>query len=294
MSQPTATSKLESVEAERVRLAITRLQALPAFFPTVQKALRLLDDPGSSNVEIQRVIASDAAVTARLLQLANSAYFGFRNRVSTVSLALTLVGHVRVATLMRRFLLDELMQMLSGRKPAARQIRELSQVTAAAAHNIAERLLRDDREEVLLAGLLHNIGELMLLSEFRELYEQSQRLEKTMAAAQARRMVFGVDSNIVGRWLLEAWELPEYFCATVEHWPDPWAVRFPAAPAAVIAMVHAGRLLAEAWIAERPTGEVRDSFSPRLLSTLEVDREFLADLYEQLGKEVDRVQHPLT
>jgi len=280
-------------DPERVRLAISRLRALPAFYPAVQKAQRLLDDPLTSDSQIQRVIATDQALAARVLQLANSAYFGLASRVTTVSLALTLIGRNRVSTLLRRFLVEEMIHMLSGHRPAATRIREMSVVTATAAHSMAERMLRDDKEEILLAGLLHNVGELVLLSQFREDYEETLRRQQQIPQGKAEMAIFGVESPLVGKWLLEAWGFPEFFPAVVEHWPDPWEARFPHAAVVAITIVHAARRMAEWWLAGRGREEVGALCSARLLSTLEVGREFLVDLYEQLPADIERVKGTL-
>lgn len=294
MLQVQATRPISApADPERVRLAIARLRALPAFYPTVQKAQRLLDDPLTSDSQIQQVITTDQVVAARVLQLANSAHFGLSSRVTTVSLALTLIGRQRVSTLLRRFLVEEMIHMLSGHKPAATRIREISVVTATAAHSMAERMLRDDREEILLAGLLHNVGELVLLSQFRTDYEEMLRLQRQVTSGEAEMTIFGVESPLVGKWLLEAWGFPEYFSAVVEHWPDPWEVRFPKAPVVAITVVHAARRMAEWWLAGRGSEEVEALCSTRLLSTLEVGREFLLDLYAQLPAEVGRVKGTL-
>jgi HD-like signal output (HDOD) protein len=284
---------LAPADPERVWLAISRLQALPAFYPTVQKAQRLLEDPETSNSQIQQVIATDQVVAARVLQLANSAYFGFSSRVTTVSLALTLIGRDGVSTLLRRFLVEEMIHMLSGHKPAATRIREISVVTATAAHSMAERMLRDDKEEILLAGLLHNVGELVLLSQFREDYEEVLRVRQRVSWREAELAIFGVDSPLVGKWLLEAWGFPEYFPTVVEHWPDPWEVLFPHAPVVAITVVHTARRMAEWWLEGRGREEVETLCSTRLLSTLEVGREFLLDLYGQLPAEIGRVKGTL-
>lgn len=294
MLQVQATRRISGpADPERVRLAISRLRALPAFYPTVQRAQRLLDDPLSSDSQIQQVVATDQAVAARVLQLANSAYFGLSSRVTTVSLALTLIGRERVSTLLRRFLVEEMIHMLSGHRPAATRIREISVVTATAAHSMAERMLRADKEEILLAGLLHNVGELVLLSQFREDYEEMLRMQRQIPRREAEMAIFGVDSPLVGKWLLEAWEFPEFFPAVVEHWPDPWEVLFPHAPVVAITVVHTARRMAEWWLEGRGREEVEALCSTRLLSTLEVGREFLLDLYAQLPAEIGRVKGTL-
>ncbi len=294
MLQLQATRRISApADPDRVRLAISRLRALPAFYPTVQKAQCLLNDPLTSNAQIEQVMSTDQAVAARVLQLANSAYFGLASRVTTVSLALTLIGRERVSTLLRRFLVEEMIHMLSGHKPAATRIREISVVTATAAHSMAERMLRADKEEILLAGLLHNVGELVLLSQFRADYEEMLRRQRQIPRREAEMAMFGVDSPLAGRWLLEAWGLPEYFLAIVEHWPDPWEVRFPPAPVVSITLVHTARRMAEWWLEGRGREEVEAFCSTRLLSTLEVGREFLLDSYSQLPAEIERVKGTL-
>ncbi|HYM12459.1 MAG TPA: HDOD domain-containing protein [Bryobacterales bacterium] len=285
----------------RIQQAIARLQALPAFYPTVQKALRLIADPLSGNSHIQQVISTDQAISARILELANSAYFGHYSEVRTLSLALTLVGREKLATVLRRFLSEELLSMLSGRKPAASHIREMSVATAAVAHAMAERLVRSDKEELLLAGLLHNIGELVLLSQFRDQYEQMLRLGDRLPRAEAEKAAFGVESGLVGKWLLEAWSFPPLFPALIERLADPWSANFPEAPLTAIAIVYTARQLAEHWIADdrpaTPAAPQAEAFAQslpaRLLSTLEVDGQFLADLYVQLPGELARISEVL-
>lgn len=280
--------RTEPLGTARIRQAIARLETLPAFYPTVQKALRLLDDPATADTQIQQIIYGDPVLTSRVLKWANAAYFGSGSDVYTISLALTLAGREKFATLLYRFLAEELIHTVSGDRPAATKIREMSVATAAAAHSMAERLLRSDKEEILLAALLHNIGELMLVSHFRDSYETMRRVAGAIPRAEAEKVVFGAESPLVGKWLLEAWGFPPFYPAIVEHCADPWAAHFPGPPIAAIAVVHTARRLAEAWLGGMPATVVTESFSLRLLSTLEVDRDFLADLYLQLPAEIER------
>jgi HD-like signal output (HDOD) protein len=277
-------------DERRIRQAIARLRALPAFYPTIQKVLHLLDDPLSTTGHLQQMLSSDQAIAARVLKLANSAYFGFHSQVRTVSLAVTLVGRDRVRTLLHRFLADELTYMLSGRRPAAAQIRDLSLATAAAARAIAERALPQHSEELLVAGLLHNVGDHLLLSQFRERYETMLDMAEQMPRAEAEKSAFAVESRLAGRWLLEAWEFPKFFCDIVEHWESPWATAFPATPVPPLAAVHGARRLAEALLQGQKAEAPYTSFSQRLLSTLDIDRSFLLEVYLRLPQEVERLK----
>jgi len=289
----TALRRITPLEPRRMQQAIARLQALPAFYPAVHKALSLIEDPDSGDDHLRQVICSDQAMAGGVLRLANSASFGYCGQVHTISLAIQLIGRQKLATLLRRFLAEELIAMLSGRKPAAAHLREMSLATATAAYLIAEQSGRSDREEILLAGLLHNIGEFMLLYQFRDHYQEALRLHARLGRAEAEKAVFGLESRLVGKQLLEAWNFPPFFLAAGEHSADPWAADPSAAPLEAIAIIYAGRNLAEAWLAGWKADEVCVSLSPRLYTTLAVERQFLTEIYSNLPAEITRLQSAL-
>ena len=95
-----------------------------------------------------------------------------------------------------------------GREPLGDQIWEDSVGAAAACKSVGEFFPDLDADELLVGGLLHNIGEFVLLSQFREDYERAISLTDRMLHYQAQREVFGTDARQAGRWLLEAWRLP--------------------------------------------------------------------------------------
>jgi len=182
------------------------------------------------------------------------------------------------------------MGMLTGHKLAASQIRQLSLATATAAHMLAVRLSADEKEEIFLAGLLHNIGELVLLSQFRSSYEEFLRLTDRMPRAQAERAAFGVEAPTVGKWLLEAWHFPSFFAGVVERYRHPWLVSFREPPTAPVLLVHAANKLAGAWSAGVQACVLPRLLSSQLLGALEVDRQSLLEVYQRLPEEVEQAK----
>ena len=180
--------------------------------------------------------------------------------------------------------------MLSGHKPTAARIREMSVATAAAARALAERLLRQEAERFLIAGLLHNIGELLLLCEFREAYQEMLRLAENRPRPEAELQIFKIESRQAGHWLLAAWKFPAFFCDAVEHSADPWTANCPATPLADLLLVHAARRLAEALAEGQRSENLPTFFEARLLAALQVAPDFLADVYTQLPEEVHRLK----
>jgi HD-like signal output (HDOD) protein len=168
----------------RVMATLTRLRELPASAPIVHKALGLLENPDFVVAELKRTLLSDPAIAARILRLANSAYFGFRSEVQTVSQAIILLGQHRIRTLLQRILVDKLLSDLAHGRTAAAPLRNMALATATASCTLSQLLMHEDAEEMMLAGLLHNIGDLFLLSQFPAEYALAVHTPADSSASQ--------------------------------------------------------------------------------------------------------------
>jgi HD-like signal output (HDOD) protein len=187
-------------------------------YPVVQKALKQLDDHNITSSGLQQTLIADPASIMRVLKLANSAYFSARGQVKTVAAAITLIGFERLRSLLRCVLVSGLFEMLSTRRPAAMKIRARALATAGMSHQIARGFDNVDAEEWLVAGLLHNIGELTLSWVSPEMYASSLKLSDSLPRREAQDLIFGVDSHRVGCWVLDNWcfrrgSLAEHFRA---------------------------------------------------------------------------------
>lgn len=232
----------------RVQAALSKLRELPAAAPVVHKALKLMENPDSAINDLKKTLMGDQAVAARILRLANSAYFGFRSEVQTVSQAVVLLGQERIRTLLRRILVDKLWGEMAHGHSAAALLRERSIATATASCTMSQLLAREDAEQVLLAGLLHNIGELFLVTHFPDEFERAGELARNQPRAEAELAVFGLTAGGAGRMLVESWNFPPLYAAVVEHCDDPLSAGCPAEFAFVIALVYAGKQLARAMM----------------------------------------------
>lgn len=262
--------------------AISKLRELPASVPVVHRALAQLEDPDFLVEDLKKVLLADAALSARILRLANSAYFGFRSEVQTVSQAVVLLGQNRIRTLLRRILADNLLLELGYARSAAAPIRKMSLVTATACCALSQLLLRDDPEELLLAGLLHNLGELFFLSRFPTDHWRACRLAETRGYREASLAVFGMTSGRAGKLLLEGWGFPPLYPAAVEYIDDPFAEGCPAGMASAIALAHVGKKLAEPFIAGLDAAEAILRIPAETCDRVGLDSELLALAYHCL------------
>ena len=194
---------------------------LPSPAPVVLALYERLEH-GSAE-DIAQLVEADPAIAARLLRLANSAFYG-RSRVASIRDAVIRVGTVDVAALV---LATEVMQLFRG-IPTERwnlqQFWEHSLLTACYSQTLAPPAIQARGTPVWLCGLLHDIGRLLLVRHCPS--EYAQVLAQTDAGAtllEAEQATFGHSHAAVGAALLQAWEVPGDLAVCAARHHEPYA-----------------------------------------------------------------------
>lgn len=271
--------------ADVLRRVVKDIEKLPALLPVVQKGLAVVESDNGTSAQLERILRADPVMVARILRLANSAYFGVMTEVRTVSMAVNIIGYRKLRSLLRHILVSGLIELLSQGRPGAHRIREAALAASAASHELARRCQLEDPEELLVAGLLFNIGEIALFWSFPKEYEAilARAGDKPLEAAQ--QSLFGVDSRQVGRAVLEAWQFPAIFCEVVERWPDPLSEPAGSALRRYLAIVHVAIGLARALVSSVDPAHL--DISPEVVAELqlgeEVPQQVLAGLPESIA-----------
>ena len=172
--------------------------------------------------QLASLIARDQSLAARLLRLANSAFFAIRTRVTSIQQAVTLLGFARV----RNLVLGLSVWTAFDNDPNGRRYRNRMWVhtamVAATARTLADRT-GGDGATAFAAGLLHDVGKLVLglrlgASYWALLDEASERGEEVWKVEQE---AFGCHHATVGGWLLQLWQLPPALVDPVALHHDP-------------------------------------------------------------------------
>jgi HD-like signal output (HDOD) protein len=210
---------------------------------------RMVDDPTSSSADIGREISRDAALTARLLRIANSSAYGHQGKIATISRAITVLGvrPVRDLTLgltaIRTFdgIGNELVTMTSFWRH--------SFLCAVAAGQIAARLDNRHDDSLFVAGLLHDIGQLVLFS--RAPVPARQALLMSVDSADdtglflCEREVMGFDHGAVGLALAQTWGMPRSLQECIEFHHEPERAQEYPLEVATIHIANSVAVLAE-------------------------------------------------
>lgn len=197
---------------QTLRRVVARIQQLPSP-PTVyfrlMKDLARLD---ATTESVGAIIAQDASLTAKLLQLVNSAYFGLGRRVASVPEAVQILGFNLVRSLSVSLSLFASLNPASVGELNADRLYLHSLATGLLAQTIMAAESADPAMTAgaFTAGILHDTGKLVLASAMPELYAQAVRLaaDELMPQWQAEANIFGVSHAEVGAYLLGLWGLP--------------------------------------------------------------------------------------
>jgi HD-like signal output (HDOD) protein len=208
---------MEDEKRKRFKDALRHTKNLPTLPGIVNKLTKMADDPDTTTEQMGKVISKDHILAAKLLKLVNSAFYGFPQRISSLSSAIILLGFNVVKSLIISASIFEFMEDQDI------ELWEHSLACAVACSVIAKRLGVGEPEEVSTAGLIHDIGKVAIKMELSAEYKKitAMMAEKHISMRQAEMEVLGLDHAEAGGWLTKGWNLPAKLIEPVACHHDP-------------------------------------------------------------------------
>ena len=236
----------EPLPTTKRTIILQGLQDLPSLSDVVTKTLEATDRDTTTAGEIERLVSSDAALSAKILRVVNSAYYGLSGQVSSLGQAVVILGMQQIRNLV---LSISALSLLKGRTPELRARQQTfwlhSFATAACAQAIArhKRFGARETEMVYTAGLLHDIGKLFLFcnhsEEYLKVIEHARAEDCGLDAAE--EALLGVRHEEIGLELAKAWHFPEPLTLLIGRHEGP----FDGDPIPMLFAVHAADRLTE-------------------------------------------------
>lgn len=191
----------------------------------VTRAVDLVHSPTASAADVGEIIAQDPALTARLLKIVNSPFYGFPSRIDTVSRAITIIGTLELTDLVLGSSAVDTFSRLPTRLINMEKFWEHSLYTGVVARVLARYIRAPNTERCFVMGLLHDLGALVLFRQQPDLARQALELanERPLPLHLAEREVLGFDHGEVGAELMRFWHLPESFAEIACHHHQPSA-----------------------------------------------------------------------
>jgi putative nucleotidyltransferase with HDIG domain len=290
------TVDMSQKRSQRLRQITEKIIQLPTLPTIVTQLIALVGNPRSSAREIAQLVSTDQALTAKILKVANSAFYGFAREIATVQLAIVVLGLEMVKNL--GLSVTVLKRFSSGREHRLfdrQRFWEHAIGCGVAGRLLARRLKRNSlADEAFVAGVLHDIGKLILIEYFTDEFSEALELAQAegISIEAAEEKTLGVTHADIGGWLAEKWNLPPNLVNAIAFHHHPNLLE---APEDVVLFVH----MANALIRYNQVGSSGDKQGPQLDSQVAkffkqgqdvTDNDLLEFLSKDLGTELKKAQ----
>ena len=235
---------------------VLKVASLPQIYIKIDETL---NNPKSNNAMLAKIVEGDTALTGKLLRIANSALYNFSSKIETVNHAITILGTQQLRELVLACSVLNMFQNIPEELVTMESFWRHSVACGVAARNIANLRGDNNVEKFFVAGLLHDIGRLILLmeapKEMKQIFEIVTAKEELLYKVE--KEILGYDHATIGGLILQKWKLAPRLCEAVQFHHKPQSSdRFPVDTA----MLHVADIMANAM----KYGSSGESFVPNI------------------------------
>jgi HD-like signal output (HDOD) protein len=204
--------------------SITNVPTLPT---VIDKISRLLQNPKTSAEEIGKAVTTDQSLASKVLKLVNSAFYGFPGRINTITHAIVILGFATVKNIVLTASIFDVFRK-KGTSTSGFDLEQFwvhSIACGAASQAIARFIGFNEKEECFIAGLVHDIGKIILCQylpdEFQKIVTTTR--QKNTLFYQSEKDLFDITHQEIGGYLAERWNLPKslQYAIRFHHTPSP-------------------------------------------------------------------------
>jgi len=277
-----------SVEKESIRKRVEALKNIPTLPGIFEKITHLMQGSNTAAEDIANIISSDQVLSAKVLRVVNSVFYGFPGRISSLTHALIILGFDVVKGLM---LSTSVFDMMIAR--GFHGLWEHSLGCAVTAGVIARRTNDPNPEETSIAALLHDIGKLIIRIE---LPKESSRIDQTTAnkeisTYEAEEEILGFNHATVGGWLCKEWHLPNKLSGPIAYHHKPSLSRFDQRPTAI---VHVANVLVRGIGFGFPGDNIVPQIDPKAWEALSISDSLLEETIKEMDDKLEDAEDLLS
>jgi putative nucleotidyltransferase with HDIG domain len=225
---------------------LATFQSLPPFPQVARRAAEALSNPNAIDKDLAKIIEYDPGITANILRLCNSAYFGIKVSISSLHQAISFLGHKNLMTII---LASSSVKYYGNYTPGydleKGELWRHSVACAILSQILAQKTNQESHQALFTAGLLHDLGKLVLSIFVSEEFEQINDLVRTKGYSflEAERTVLGMDHAEVGGQIAEQWNFPKIISKAIALHHEPELIASGDSLAAIIHLADVGCLL---------------------------------------------------
>jgi len=203
---------------------LKKIDKIPAFPATVRKVWDIMKNPDYSMADLVTVIEYDQAITANILKMCNSAYFGVQRKVSNVRDAVVYLGQSNITRIVTAAGVTRFYRDVEGYRLTAKMLWEHSVAVALMSKILADRVYSREDPMLFTAGLVHDMGKI-ILGEF--VFDSMQEIMNLVANhrysfLEAEEEIIGINHAEIGGRVASNWNFPKEIIdsITYHHRPD--------------------------------------------------------------------------
>lgn len=274
---------MSSMDPKALRSRVENISTIPTIPSVLKQLSTIIENPKISLNEISHFVSQDPALTTKILQMVNSALYGFPGRISSVNHAVMLLGLNVVKGLLLSVSVFEIMHK------AMIGLREHSIGVAIASKLLARKKGLKEPEEVFVAGLLHDVGKVILTLSWPEEYDRTVRDAEASGIAifDAERRHFSETHAAVAGWLAEKWHFPAKLCECIANHHRPQTSSLAPLETSI---VHMADVLVKARGLGYSGDRLVPDVNPKAWETLGLSEEDLREILKELEDSVEQTE----
>ncbi len=266
-----------------LRRRIEQVGELPTLPHVVQKLASMIGRPNISAEEIGALIEKDQVLSAKVLRLANSPFYGFPSRIASVGHAVVVLGLSVVKGLTLCATAFDMMK-----NAGMNELWRHSLGVALTAHILGAKAGMKNPEEVFVGGLLHDIGKVVLYVKWPDVGQQITLATRNTSRSlmETEQALFEVTHADVGGWLATAWHLPTTLREPILHHHSPTAAQDAKLQTAI---VHVADVLVKGLACGNPGDDLVPPLSRQAWDLVGLDAQGLAQCLAQATEEFQTI-----
>jgi HD-like signal output (HDOD) protein len=207
--------------ASEINKVLENVSTIPTLPVVIEKITRLLQNPQTSAEELGKAITTDQALASKVLKLVNSAFYGFPGKISTITHAVVILGFSTVKNIVLTASIFDVFAKNVSRQSSfnLEKFWFHSIACGAASQCIARHIGYSEKEECFIAGLIHDVGKIVLCNYFPEEFEQVllNTTQMDCLLYESERTVLGITHEDIGGIVAARWNLPLNLQSAVKY-----------------------------------------------------------------------------
>lgn len=263
-----------------------RVKSIPSLPVVVTRVLQLVQDEKTSSAKLSKAVFQDSGLTARVLRLANSSFYGFSRPIGSVQDAITLLGHKTV----KRIAKSSSVFKILPTKNISKNIFDYqffwkhNLLTAIGAKHLSELLNIDKTDSIFSAAILHNIGQIILaLYDYKDYALAYMRIFgnfDSVKSLQIEEYFSGINHCEIGHLLADSWNLPDEILDVILYHHTPNSSEHYKLSCLI---VHVADILANFVLFDLPLDFKLFDFY--LLEKFDINKKLISSTYDKLIEE---------